>query len=92
MAGGNVAAREAVTGGCEGTVDREQQVTWRGHPPNGKQYPGREYVLALPGGATNRIVRVYRAGDRAYYLAVEGAFVPDDAEYVVAFFGSLTLK
>lgn len=85
-------AREAVTDGCEGTVDREQPLTWRGNLPNAKQYPGREYVLALPGGATNRIVRVYRAGDRAYYLAVEGAFVPDDAEYVVAFFSSLTLK
>lgn len=88
-------AREAVLVACEGTVDREQPLTWSGQEPNGrpgKQYPGREYVLGLPGGATNRIVRVYRAGDRAYYLAVEGTFVPDDAEYVVAFFSSFSVS
>jgi len=38
------------------------------------------------GQSTNRIVRVYRVKDRAYYLAVEGAFIPNDAKYVAMFF------
>jgi hypothetical protein len=78
-------AREAVCRGCGGEVAREREV---GNPAR----PGREYVVALADGATNRIVRVYRAGDRAFYLCVEGAFVPDDARYVEKFFKSFLIE
>jgi hypothetical protein len=77
-------AREAVCRGCEGEVSQERPVENKGHR-------GREYVLTLPDGATNRIVRVFRAGDRAFYLSVEGAFVPDDARYVREFFDSFLI-
>jgi hypothetical protein len=76
--------REAVCRGCGGVVARERAV-------HNKDHPGREYVLTLPDRATNRIVRVFRAGDRAFYLAVEGAFVPDDAGYVRDFFESFLI-
>ena len=46
----------------------------------------------MPDGATNRIVRVYRAGDRAFCLCVEGAFVTDDARYVEKFFASFLIE
>ncbi len=79
-------AREAVCRGCDGgEVTRER-------PVHNNHHPGREYVLTLPDGATNRIVRVFRAGDRAFYLAVEGAFVPDDAGYVRTFFDSFRIE
>ncbi|HET6575897.1 MAG TPA: hypothetical protein VFG68_20005 [Fimbriiglobus sp.] len=77
-------AREAVCRGCGGEVAREREVGTQARP-------GREYVVALPDGATNRIVRVYRAGDRAFCLCVEGAFVTDDAKYVERFFGSFQI-
>lgn len=77
-------AREAVCRACEGELAREREVRH-------KDFPGREYVVALPDGATNRIVRVYRAGDRAFCLGVEGAFVPDDARYVEEFFNSFLI-
>lgn len=72
-------AKAAVCEGCKGEVVTEKEITQQTHP-------GREYVLTLPDGATNRIVRVYRVKDRAYYLAVEGAFIPNDAKYVERFF------
>ncbi len=78
-------AREAVCRGCEGQVAQEREVRH-------KAFPGREYVVVLPDGATNRIVRVYRAGDRAVCLCVEGAFVPGDARYVEKFFNSLWIE
>jgi hypothetical protein len=77
-------AREAVCRGCSGEVASEREVGTQARP-------GREFVVALPDGATNRIVRVYRAGDRAFCLCVEGAFVPDDARYVEKFFNSFLI-
>jgi hypothetical protein len=52
---------------------------------------GREYRLVLPDGATNRIVRIYRSKDRAYYLLVEGAGIPMDHADVRKFFDSFYL-
>lgn len=78
-------AKAAVCEGCKGEVVTEKEVTQQSHP-------GREYVLTLPDGATNRIVRVFRVKDRAYYLAVEGAFIPNDAKYVEMFFDTFYVQ
>ena len=52
---------------------------------------GRQYTIALADGTTNRIVQVYHFRDRAFLLAVEGAFIPSDADYVRRFFDSFKL-
>lgn len=65
-------------------------------PGSDRDYPGREWVVALPDGVTNRIVRVYRVRHRGedlfFYLAVEGAFVTPDAKYVQDFLKSFSLR
>ncbi|WP_088253880.1 hypothetical protein [Fimbriiglobus ruber] len=80
-------AKAAVVAGCDGDLKGVRPVTARKG-----NHPGREYAIVLADGATNRIVRVYRIGPRAVYLAVEGAFVPDDADYVRAFFESFVVS
>lgn len=79
------AARKAVVEKCDGQVTAEKSISHEGHP-------GREFTLSLPDGATNKIVRVFRVRDRAYYLAVEGVFVPVDAKFVGKFFDSLQIE
>jgi hypothetical protein len=50
-------------------------------------YPGREFVLDLP-GQTVRVVRVFRVRDRAYYLAAQGPFWHPATRDVKQFFDS----
>lgn len=85
------AARDAVlksADGAELTAERAVKDTQVGEA----RCDGREFRLTLADGATNRVVRVFRHRTRplVYYLAVEGAFVPPDAEYVSKFFNSFT--
>lgn len=47
---------------------------------------GREFTLTEPDGATRRFVRVYCYKQKVFYLAVEGPFLPADADYVKKFF------
>ena len=91
-------AKAAVCGACSGELVEERTVRCReqkdaneGRARPTVEHPGREYVLSLPDGATNRIVRVFRVKDRAFYLAVEGAFIPGDARYVKDFFNSFEI-
>ena len=65
------------------SVDRDGK--WR-------RRPGREYSFTLPDGTTNRIVQVYRSGNKVFLLAVEGTFIPSDASYVRRFFDSFEIK
>lgn len=80
------AARAAIVEATHGEVTAEQELKHDKHAC-------REYTITLPDGATNRIVRVIRVRtqNKAYYLAVEGAFVPADAKYVRKFFDSFAL-
>jgi hypothetical protein len=59
------------------------------HLATNREHPGREWIVALPDGVTNRVVRVYRVRHRGedllYYLSVEGAFVTPEAKYVQDF-------
>ena len=75
------AARQAIATGTEGEILRERPVTQQGHV-------GREFKVEMPDRATNRIIRVFRAENRAFYLAVQGVAIPDDAPYVTRFFTS----
>lgn len=52
--------------------------------------PGREWVLSLQEG-TNRVVRVYRANGRVYYLAAEAVELDRDDDDATKFLGSLTV-
>lgn len=82
-------AREAVLKAADGadlTAERAVKDTVVGDA----RCDGHEFRLTLADGATNRIVRVLRHKTRpvVYYLAVEGTFLPADAEYVRRFFES----
>ena len=80
------AVRTAVLDVTQGEITAEREIKQDKHM-------AREYTLTLPDGATNRIVRVIRVRtqNKAYYLAVEGAFIPADAKYVRKFLDSFTL-
>jgi len=82
------AARKAIVEKCDGQVIAEKLITHQG-------LSGREFTLTLPDGATNKVVRVFRfhvkGSDRAYYLAVEGVFLPVEAKFVSEFFNSLKI-
>lgn len=83
------AAKKAVIESSGGAMlQNERPLTQRGHH-------GREYVLGLPDGVTNRIVRVFRVRaarneNIAYYLAAEGPFLAQSAPDVQTFFGSFS--
>jgi hypothetical protein len=66
------------------------------YPGSDRDHPGREWVIALPDGVTNRVVRVYRVRHRGedlfFYLAVEGAFVTPEAKYVQDFLKAFALR
>lgn len=82
-------ARQALTEATGGTVRAETEF----RQGDRVKYPGREYVLDLPDGTTGRVVRVIRdkAKTRAFYLAVEGAFLSADRPGVKKFFGSFVI-
>jgi hypothetical protein len=64
--------------------------TLRGQPRKVRhldQYPGREWVIQLPRKGAVRVVRVYRAAGRVYYLAAEGPHV-DKHDITREFFDS----
>lgn len=80
------ATKAAVIAASGGRVEQEKPLRdLRGNP-------GREYALTLGDGATNRVVRVYRIGERAFYLAAEGAFLPQNGHDVEVFFGSFYVR
>jgi hypothetical protein len=79
------AARKAVVLAAGSAEPSETPVVQQGHP-------GREFAVVLPDRVTNRTVRVYRVGRRAFYLAVDGTHLPPDAGDVRKFFGSFYLK
>ena len=85
------AARDAVLKAADGAdLTAEQSV--KDTVVGDAKCEGREFRLTLADGATNRVVRVFKHKTRpvVYYLAVEGAFLPADAEYVKRFFESFT--
>jgi hypothetical protein len=86
------AARTAVEKSGGGKVESEKPIATRQGGVGGREVPGREFKVVLSDHATNRIVRVYRADDRAFYLAVEGVAIPDNARYVTRFLESLSLQ
>jgi hypothetical protein len=57
------------------------------------QFPGREFLLQLPDGQkTQRLVRIYVANGRVYYLAVDRVNLdPNDDDLVREFFESFEL-
>ena len=79
------AAKKALTDGSGGSVKSERTVQQQ-------SYPGREYVVELPDGATTRVVRIFRARRSAFYLAVEGAFLTGDARNVRTFFEKFQIQ
>jgi hypothetical protein len=81
------AVRQAITQAAGGVDPSEKPLTY-----GWQQHPGREYGLVLPDRITNRTVRVYRIGTRAFYLAAEGVALPADAPDVRKFFESFYLK
>lgn len=52
------------------------------------QHPGSEWVIQLPDQATVRIVRVFRADGRVYYLSAEGPHLDRNDKLVQDFFQS----
>lgn len=79
------AAKKALAEGSGGDVTSEKVVSLQ-------SYPGREYVVALPDGATTRVVRIFRAQRSAFYLSVEGAFLTGDARNVRTFFDKFQIQ
>lgn len=79
------AAKQAVIDASGGELVAEREIVRAGG------HPGREYELGLPDGATNRIVRVFRAGGKAFYLAAEGPFLARNSPDVQDFFLSFTV-
>ena len=79
------AAKKALADGTGGAVKSEKTVSLQ-------SYPGREYVVELPDGATTRVVRIFRAQRSAFYLAVEGAFLTGDARNVRQFFDKFQIR
>ncbi len=84
-------AKKAVVAASGGELRSERPLTNPGHP-------GREYVLSLGDGVTNRIVRVFRMRPlnkrdaKAFYLAAEGPFLAPTAPDVQLFFSSFSVK
>jgi hypothetical protein len=79
------AARKAIAMAAGGSEPSETPVSQQG-------YSGREFAVVLPDRVTNRTVRVFRVGQRAFYLAVDGTHLPPDASDVRKFFNSFYLN
>lgn len=82
------AARKAVEEATDGSVTEEVAVSSDGW----RRYPGRQYTVALPDNATNRVVRVFRGTGLAFYLAVQDTFVRHDARDAQRFFNSFRVN
>ncbi len=81
-------AKAALADTTGGRVTREEE--FESKNAAGRKLAGMEFTVELPDGARHRVVRVIRDGDRAFYLAVEGAFLPDNLAEVRKFFKSFT--
>lgn len=79
--------RQAIEEASAGAVTEEVSVSSDGW----RQYPGRQYTVALPDNATNRIVQVFRGNGLVFYLAVEDTFVRPDARDAETFFKSFRI-
>lgn len=73
-----------------GTVTADAPVEWKTRAGN---YTFGDFTVTLPDGARRRAVRVVHDERRGgvFYLAVEGAFLPDDLREVREYFLSLSI-
>ena len=85
------AVRSALAESTGGEVTAKPFVEWKSEA--GGRYTRADFAVALPDGARRRVVRVIHDERRGgvFYLAVEGAFLPDDLREVRAFFRSLQI-
>lgn len=78
-------AKQSVVATTKGTLDTDKPIMQQG-------YDGREFVFTLADRASTRTVRIYRVGEQAFVVAIEGAFLPADSTELKKFFGSFHIS